>query len=99
MNLTEAQRRMLRAIDTRAAPQGGWAEVELEFISHSSVPQYLESITCFRVGEALRRKGLIEEDGGPVLTAIGVEALQVGRIAWRRDGTLKARDDEASVSP
>ena len=84
--LTAAQRRMLRAIDDYAEEGSGWAEVELQFLSNSAVPRYLEASICKSVGDALVRKALIVDNDGPQLTELGREALLVGRTEWRGDG-------------
>lgn len=86
IKLTTAQRCMLRAIDDFADPGSGWAEVETQFMANRSLPRYLEMAICKSVGDALVRKGLIVDEEGPQLTALGREVLSIGRTEWRDDG-------------
>jgi hypothetical protein len=89
--LTDAQRCMLRAIDDRPdAADEGWAEVELLFEYRRPRPmaRFLFAATCLKVGDALRRKGLIDPNGDPRLTAAGIAELQFGRTEWTVDGRV-----------
>jgi hypothetical protein len=77
MKLTSAQRCMLRTIADYAEAGSGWGEVETQFLSSNrNLPRYLEASICKSVGDALVRKGLIADEEGPALTALGIEALK-----------------------
>lgn len=86
--LTDSQRCMLRCIDDFAAPDDGWAEVELQFSCIRGLPQNLEAATCERVILALKRKGLIGDDG-PELTDAGQAEMVFGRTEWQPDGRIR----------
>lgn len=78
MKVSEAQHEFLRVVRDFADPDGGWAEVELQFHSRRSTskfPAHLEVSLVQRVASALERKGLVTKNpegrSGPELTDAG----------------------------
>jgi hypothetical protein len=74
MKISKAQRVALTVIGW-AGEDGyadqGWAEANLQLSCQLKVPDQLVWSTCDRIFDALQRKGLIRDEGGPVLTETG----------------------------
>lgn len=90
VKLSDAQRCLLLCIDEFAEPGDGWGEVELQYFIRRPLPEKFlsnETPTARIVANALRRRGLIYEHGGPELTQAGRDVLMTGRLDWRPDGT------------
>lgn len=78
VGITDAQLCLLRCISRFANDGAGWAEVELQYLCErttEALPSRLEASVCKRVGDALRRKHLIDADGAPLLTEVGKAVL------------------------
>lgn len=76
ITLTDAQACMLRLVARFGGEAEGWCEIELQYTCERTTPKlptYLEASICKKVGDALRRKGLIDPEGYPILTEAGRE--------------------------
>jgi len=74
--MTRPQIEYLKSVKRMAEPEGGYAEVDMDFLAGSSLPPHLGPSTCVRIAKTLERKGMLVRDaGGPVLTPMGEKFL------------------------
>jgi hypothetical protein len=90
VKLTDAQRCLLRVIDDLGSTRDSvdWTAVDVEYFRRRPLPDVKRDYTPTAriVANALRRRGLIYEHGGPELTQAGSDELMTGRLDWLPDG-------------